>query len=70
MTLLPAGRKFCKITQNRPNKKMIGRENLAAVRPPILDKSGRKAAEKILYEKYEFSLDLLACVSNCHQNFF
>jgi hypothetical protein len=23
-----------------------------------------------LYEKYEFSLDLLACVSNCHQNFF
>jgi hypothetical protein len=43
--LLPAGRKFCKLTQNWPNKKMIGRENWAAVRPQILDKSGRKPAE-------------------------
>jgi hypothetical protein len=42
---------------------------LAAVRPPIFDKSGRKPEEKIMYEKYEFSLDLLAYVSNCHQNF-
>jgi hypothetical protein len=41
-SLLPAGRKFCKITQNRPNKKLNARENLAAVRPPILDKNGRK----------------------------
>jgi hypothetical protein len=40
--LLPAGRKFCKITKNRPNKKLIGWKNLAAVRPSILDKSGRK----------------------------
>jgi hypothetical protein len=40
--LLQAGRKFCKITKNRPNKKLIGRENLAAVQPPILDKSGRE----------------------------
>jgi hypothetical protein len=39
-TLLPVGQKFGQITQNQPNKKMIGRENLAAVRPPILDKSG------------------------------
>jgi hypothetical protein len=44
--LLPAGRKFCKITQNRPLKKVLGRENLTAVRPPFLDKSGRKPAEK------------------------
>jgi hypothetical protein len=45
-SLLPAGRKFCKITQNRPNKRMICRENLAAVRPPIFlqkrPKTGRK----------------------------
>jgi hypothetical protein len=42
---------------------MIGRENLAAVRPPILDKSGRKPAEKKYYlKKYEFSHDLLAWV--------
>jgi hypothetical protein len=43
---------------------------LAAVWPQILDKSGQKPAEKIFHEKYEFSLDLLAFVSNCHQNFF
>jgi hypothetical protein len=49
-------------SEDRPTKKMIGRENLPAVRPPILDKSG----PKILYEKYEFSHDLLAFVSNCH----
>jgi hypothetical protein len=55
------------MTQNRPNKKMIGRENLPAVRPPILDKSGRKPAKNLLSEKYEFSLDLSAFVSNCHQ---
>jgi hypothetical protein len=27
---------------------------------------GQKQAKKILYEKYEFSHDLLAFVSNCH----
>jgi hypothetical protein len=48
---------------------MISWGNLVAVRPPILDKSSQKPAKKILYEKYEFSLDLLAFVSNCHQNF-
>jgi hypothetical protein len=26
-TVLPAGRKFCKITQNRPQKKMFADEN-------------------------------------------
>jgi hypothetical protein len=31
-----------KILQNRPNKKMIGQENLPAVRPLISDKIGRK----------------------------
>jgi len=50
-SLLPAGRKFCKITQNRPQKKAGGREKLAAVRPPIFAKSGRKAAEKIFGSK-------------------
>jgi hypothetical protein len=39
---LPAGRKFGQITQNRPRKKIFGRENLVAVWPPILDKSGSK----------------------------
>jgi hypothetical protein len=41
-TLLPTGQKFGQITQTRMNKKMIGRENLAAIRPPLLDKSGPK----------------------------
>jgi hypothetical protein len=41
-TLLPAGQKFGQITQNQPNKKMIGWENWVAVRPLILDKSGPK----------------------------
>jgi hypothetical protein len=44
--LLPAGRKFCKITQNRPKKEIGWPGKMAAVRPPILDKSGRKPAEK------------------------
>jgi hypothetical protein len=43
---------------------------LAAVWPLILDKIGQKAAEKILYEKYAFSFDLLAFVSNSHLNFY
>jgi hypothetical protein len=45
-TLLPAGRKFCKITQNRSQKKIVGREKLAAVRLPFLAKSGRKTGRK------------------------
>jgi hypothetical protein len=40
--LLPAGRKFCKITENRPKKANKWPGKLAAVRPPILDESGRK----------------------------
>jgi hypothetical protein len=58
-----------KILQNNKKtgriKKIISRENLAAVRPPIWT----KAAEKMLLEKYEFSHDLLAFVSNCNQIF-
>jgi hypothetical protein len=54
LSLLPAGRKFCKITQNRPKKESNWQGKLAAVRPPFLDKSGRKAAEKIFYEKDGF----------------
>jgi hypothetical protein len=41
-----ASRPKIRPNNTKPNKKIIGRENLAAVRPPILDKSGRKAAEK------------------------
>jgi hypothetical protein len=44
-----------KILQNKSKpavEKIIGRENLAPLRPPILDKSGRKAAEKLFDEKY------------------
>jgi hypothetical protein len=47
--LLPAGRKFCKITQIRPKKENEWPGKLAAVRPPILDKSGRKPAEKTCF---------------------
>jgi hypothetical protein len=45
--LLSAGRKFCKITQNRPKKEIGWPGKMATVRPPILDKSYRKLAEKI-----------------------
>jgi hypothetical protein len=48
MTLLPAGRKFCKITQNRPKKEDGWPGKFAAVRPPFFDKSGRKPAEQFL----------------------
>jgi hypothetical protein len=66
-TLLPAGQKFCKLTQNRPNKKRLAGKIWRPYGRRFLDKSGRK---KILHEKYQFSLDLLAFVSNGHQNFF
>jgi hypothetical protein len=44
-SLLPAGRKFCKITKPAPEK-IVGREKLAAVWPPFLARSGLKQAEK------------------------
>jgi len=45
---LPAGQKFCKITQNRSPKKVGDREKLASVQPPIFAKSGRKAVAKLV----------------------
>jgi hypothetical protein len=53
--MLPAGRKFCKITKNRPKKENDWPGKLAAVRLPILDKSGRKPAEKNIVRKTCFS---------------
>jgi hypothetical protein len=53
-SLLPAGRKFCKITQNRPKKEIDWPGKKAAVRPPILDKSGRKPAEKNILKNNGF----------------
>jgi hypothetical protein len=40
--LLPAGRKFSKITQKRPKKESDRPEKLAAVRPPFFDETGVK----------------------------
>jgi hypothetical protein len=45
-SLLPAGPKFCKITQNRPKKESDWPGKFAAVRPPFFDKSSRKQAKK------------------------
>jgi hypothetical protein len=42
--------------QNRPQKTKVGREKLAAVRPPFLAKSGQKPAEKKFDEKDSFFL--------------
>ena len=49
VTLLPGGRKFCKITQKGPLKIFLGRGKLGAVSvwPQILTKSGRKGPENI-----------------------
>jgi hypothetical protein len=61
--LLPAGRKFCKITQNRPSK-------LATIWPPCLGKSGRKAAEQNFCVKNWFlRVFLLLSVSLSQQIF-
>jgi len=59
-TQLPAGLKFCKITQNRPRKKVGDREKSAAVRPPIFAKKGRKAAEKFFVQKLCKNHDILS----------
>jgi hypothetical protein len=40
---------------------MVSREKLAAIRPPFLAKSGRKAAEKKFDEKDAFFLVNLSC---------
>jgi hypothetical protein len=48
---LPAGRKFCKTTQNRPKKERDWPGKLALVRPPFYDKRGRKPAEKKYFMK-------------------
>jgi hypothetical protein len=48
-----------KILQNNSKpapEKTVGREKLAAVRPPYFAKSGRKPAEKNIDEKHVFSL--------------
>jgi hypothetical protein len=41
-TLLPAGRKFCKITQNRPKKDSDWQGTLAAVRRRFWTKAAEK----------------------------
>jgi hypothetical protein len=63
---LPAGRKFGQITQNRPNKKIDWLEKFGSRTAADF---GQKWPKKILYEKYEFSHDLLAFVSNFHKSF-
>jgi hypothetical protein len=68
ITLLPAGRKFCKITQNRPKKENEWPGKLAAVQPPpILNKNGQKSGEKIFYAKHIFLQGMLSWKSNCQQ---
>jgi hypothetical protein len=53
---MPAGRKFCKITQTRPKKERYWPGKLAVVQPPFFDKSGRKPAEKKYFMKNMVSL--------------
>jgi hypothetical protein len=48
---LPAGRKFSKVTQNRPKKERDWQGKWAAEQPPFFDKSGRKPAEKYILSK-------------------
>jgi hypothetical protein len=45
-SLLPDGRIFGQITQNRPQQIIFGREKSVAGKPPNLFKSCRKEAEK------------------------
>jgi hypothetical protein len=61
---LPASRKFCKITQNRPKKESDGPGKLTAVRPPFLDKSGRKPTENIFFEKHDFLNEIMQFMAN------
>jgi hypothetical protein len=70
LALLPDGRIFGQITQNRPQEKFLGRENLVAGQWPILSKSGRKEAEKSFIKIYKGnSLWYAVCYSRTFQKF-
>jgi hypothetical protein len=59
-TLLPPRPKILQ-NNSKPaaQTKKINRENLAALRPPNFDESGRKQAEKIIFENHGFLLVIL-----------
>jgi hypothetical protein len=52
--LLPAGRKFCKITQNGRKKKVISRENWRPYGRRFWTKAAENRPKKIISEKPGF----------------